>query len=62
MELVRTIIGFAIVLGGWVLLQSFIRKQSGCAGDKDLLDYMPNGCAGCSRSGECRKRRDEISS
>jgi len=59
MELITTIFGFAIVLGGWVLLQNFIRRHSGCAADKDLLDHMPHGCAGCSGSGDCRKRRDE---
>ena len=56
LALLKAMAGFGIVLGGWLLIQYFIRRKSGCTGDKDPLDYMPNGCAGCSRkaSGQCR--------
>ena len=49
--LAKTVAGFAAILGVWILVQMYIRRQSGCVSrDKDLLDYMPHGCANCSRS------------
>ena len=59
LELLKAMAGFAIVLGGWLLIQYFIRRQSGCARDKDPLDYMPHGCAGCQGKGHCKKLKDE---
>lgn len=48
--LAKTVAGFAAVLGFWILVQMYIRRQSGCVSqDKDLLDYMPHGCSNCSK-------------
>jgi hypothetical protein len=58
--LAKTVAGFAVVLGVWILVQMYIRRHSGCVSrDKDLLDYMPHGCANCSRSksGQCSRTR-----
>lgn len=59
-QILGTSAGIAIALGGWLLIQRFVRSRTGCQGDKDPLDYMPNGCAGCKHSGECRKRKQEM--
>jgi hypothetical protein len=56
----KAVAGFGVVLGLFIAVQYFIRRQSGCANaNKDLLDYMPHGCANCSRSadGKCRRNR-----
>lgn len=50
-SLATTTAGFATVLGIFLLIQTFIRRQSGCARDKDPLDYMPHGCGACHKTG-----------
>lgn len=55
--LIKAVAGFAVVFGVFILVQAFIRKESGCGADKDPLDYMPHGCANCSRrkAGQCSR-------
>lgn len=53
-----TVMGFATVLGIFLLIQAFVRKKTGCGRGKDPLDYMPHGCAGCSGS-KCRRKNHE---
>jgi hypothetical protein len=54
-ELVKAISGMFIVLTLWVAIQRFVRRRSGCPNpDKDVLDFMLNGCGGgCSGKGLC---------
>jgi hypothetical protein len=60
--LLRTVGVFAVIFGIWIVVQTIVRKQSGCRGDKDPLDYMAHGCANCTRKpGECSRRIREDS-
>lgn len=63
MELLKTVAGFAAIFGLFIAVQMIVRKQSGCRGDKDPLDYMAHGCANCARkaSGQCSRRLREDS-
>ena len=60
-DLARAMAGMGIVLGGWFALQLFLRKRSGCRNpDKDILDFMLNGCGGsgsCGGKGECHSKK-----
>ena len=47
---------FFLVLGGWMGIQAFIRKRSGCPADHDVLDYMAHSCGGCERGQTCQNR------
>jgi hypothetical protein len=57
-NLLKAMLGFGFVIGLWLGLQEFVRWRSGCARDKDVLDYMPHNCAGCNGSG-CHKKAGE---
>ncbi len=50
--LLRTALGIFIVMGAWFLWMTYVRRKSGCRGDRDVLEHMTHGCAGC-RSGGC---------
>ena len=56
-NLLRAVAGMTVVLGLWFALQLFLRKRSGCRNpDKDILDFMLNGCGGggsCGGKGDC---------
>ncbi|MBL8237927.1 MAG: hypothetical protein JNM66_10940 [Bryobacterales bacterium] len=59
-DLARAMAGMAAVLGAWFALQLFLRKRSGCRNpDKDILDFMLNGCGGggCGGKGECHSKK-----
>jgi len=43
----------AVVLGLWYVLQMYLRYKSGCGKDRDLLEFMAHGCAGCKGPGSC---------
>lgn len=48
--------GFFVMLAvsfAWLWL---VRRRSGCQRDRDLLEYMAHGCAGCKRGGACQNR------
>ena len=45
--------GIAVVLGLWYVIQTFLRFKSGCGKDRDLLEFMAHGCAGCKGPGSC---------
>ena len=61
LDLARAMAGMAVVLGGWFALQMFLRKRSGCQNpDKDILDFMLNGCGGggsCGGKGGCHSSK-----
>jgi hypothetical protein len=55
LNLLEAVAGMFLVLTLWVSLQAFVRRRSGCKNpDKDVLDFMLNGCGGsCSNKGSC---------
>lgn len=63
MEIIRNIAGTAIsifvALAAWVAFQGFIRRGSGCKRDRDVLEFMAHGCAGCKGDGACKNRKAE---
>ena len=50
--------GFFIVMSIWLGIQAFARKRGGCARDRDMLDYMLNGCGNCLHGGKCEKSKE----
>ena len=57
-NLLTAVLGMVIVMGAWLALQAAARKQSERGSDKDALEYMAHGCAGCTGSGACHNRPD----
>ncbi len=49
--------GLFVALGLWFVFMAIMRRRSGCHGEKDLLEYMTHGCAGCKGDGACSKRK-----
>ena len=54
-----TALGIFVALALWFLFMSFVRRRSGCRGDKDVLEFMTHGCAGCKGDGACSKNKSE---
>jgi hypothetical protein len=54
----RVAAGFFIVLAIWLAIQGFARRRSGCARDRDMLDYMLHGCGGCLHGGQCESSKE----
>jgi hypothetical protein len=50
--------GFFVVMSVWLGIQAFARRKSGCARDRDMLDYMLHGCANCLHGGNCDKSKE----
>lgn len=50
--------GFFIVMAIWLGIQAFARKRSGCASDRDMLDYMLHGCGNCLHGNTCEKSKE----
>lgn len=61
-RMVETVGGLFLALGLWFVFMALVRRRSGCRGDKDLLEYMTHGCAGCKGDGACSKRPTEKTS
>lgn len=63
METIRNIVGTAVsiffALAIWVAFQGFIRRRSGGECDRDVLEHMAHGCAGCKGDGACRNKKAE---
>jgi hypothetical protein len=55
LNLLKAVGGMFLVLTLWVSIQAFVRRRSGCKNpDKDVLDFMLNGCGGsCSHKANC---------
>ena len=58
-SLAKTILAFLVVMIVWFGVQAFVRRRSGCGSHHDVLDFMKNGCAGCTGNGACHKRGKE---
>jgi hypothetical protein len=58
-KLVTAVGGMLAVMVLWFGIQSFVRWRSGCGANKDVLDFMKNGCAGCKGDGACHNRGKE---
>jgi hypothetical protein len=56
---VKTVLGLMTALLVWFGIQAFVRRRSGCSSQKDVLDFMKNGCAGCKGNGACHNRGKE---
>ena len=48
--------GLLAIMAVWIAVQSIVRKRSGCGNDKDVLEHMAHGCAGCKGDGACHNR------
>ncbi len=55
--LLRTALGIFLVLGAWFLWMTYVRRKSGCRRDRDVLEHMTHGCAGCQGGGACHNRK-----
>lgn len=55
LNLLRAVGGMFVVLSLWVIVQTAVRRRSGCKNpDKDVLDFMLHGCGGgCAGKGNC---------
>jgi hypothetical protein len=60
------LVEFATAIGGmlavliiWFVIQAFVRWRSGCGANKDVLDFMKHGCAGCKGDGACHNPGNE---
>jgi hypothetical protein len=59
-SLLKAVAGMMILMVIWFAIQSFIRRKTpGCGGNKDVLDFMKHGCAGCKGNGACHNRGKE---
>jgi hypothetical protein len=59
LNLAKAVLGFLGVMLIWFAIQGFIRRRSGCGSNKDVLDFMKHGCAGCKGNGACHNRGKE---
>jgi hypothetical protein len=59
LNLAKAVLGFLGVMLIWFAIQAFIRRRSGCGSNKDVLDFMKHGCAGCKGNGACHNRGKE---
>jgi hypothetical protein len=50
--------GFFVVMSIWLGIQAYARRRGGCAKDRDMLDYMLNGCASCRKGGNCSSSKE----
>ena len=57
LSFITGVVGMMVILGLWLLLQSVVRKNSGCGPGKDVLDYLGHGCGGCKGSTSCSRRK-----
>lgn len=60
LDVVKAAAGMFAVMSVWIGIQAFVRRRSRCGRDRDMLEFMLNGCGGCSNAGICtRKGKDE---
>jgi len=57
LDVLRAAAGFFIVLGIWLGIQAFVRSRSTCGRDRDMLDFMLNGCGGCANKATCSRKK-----
>jgi hypothetical protein len=63
METIKSVLGTAaaifIALAVWFAFQAFVRRRSGGRCDRDVLEFMTHGCAGCKGDGACHGKKAE---
>jgi hypothetical protein len=57
--LLKTALGFFLVLAAWFVWMSYVRRRSGLRRDRDVLEHMTHGCAGCQNQGRCQNPKAE---
>ena len=62
LSVLKAAAGFFIVLAVWLGIQAFARRKSGCARDRDMLDYMLHGCGNCLHGSSCGKSKERARS
>ena len=58
LSVLKAAAGFFIVMAVWLGIQGFTRRRSGCARDRDMLDYMLHGCGSCLQGGNCDRSKE----
>ncbi len=58
LSVLKAAAGFFIVMAVWLGIQGYARRKTGCAKDRDMLDYMLHGCANCLHGGNCEKSKE----
>jgi hypothetical protein len=48
-----------VVMALWFLWMTYVRRRSGCRRDRDVLEHMTQGCAGCRGADACHSRKAE---
>ena len=56
-DVLKAALGFMIVLSAWIGIQAFVRSRSSCGKDRDMLDFMLNGCGGCANKATCSRKK-----
>ena len=56
-DVLKAALGFFTVLAIWVGIQAYARRRAGCGRDRDMLEFMLNGCGGCANRENCSKRK-----
>jgi hypothetical protein len=56
-DILKAALGFLTVLTIWLAIQAFARRRSGCGRDRDMLEFMLNGCGGCANRENCGNRK-----
>ena len=59
LSIIEAVSGMLLILAAWLGFQGFVRRQSGCRSDQDVLDHMAHGCGGCTGTKSCRNREIE---
>jgi hypothetical protein len=57
LDVLNVAAGFFVVLSIWLGIQTFVRRRTSCGRDRDMLDFMLNGCGGCANRATCTKRK-----
>jgi len=58
-HVVSTSVGIFVALAVWFGIQGYVRRRSGCRRDRDVLEFMAHGCAGCKGGEACHSKQGE---
>jgi hypothetical protein len=56
-DVLRVAGGFLTVMVVWIAIQAFVRRKSSCGRDRDMLDFMLNGCGACANKSACSHKK-----
>ena len=59
LAVLKTAAGLFLVLAACFAWMWYVRRNSGCRKDGDVLEHMAHGCAGCKGDGACHNRNVE---